>query len=198
MPQLLINHSPDLKKLRDEGIEIEIKDAYLLVNHIPYINSAKEIKYGTLVSTLNLSGEKTIKPETHVINFIGDFPCNKDGSIISAIQHNSQIQKLSNNIIINYSFSSKPNNGYADYYEKITTYIQIISGPAKSIDPNVTEKTFQVLDTDNRDSVFNYLDTNSSRSKIYNISSKLEEQKIGIIGLGGTGSYILDLIAKHL
>ena len=44
--------------------------------------------------------------------------------------------------------------------------------------------------------VFKYPDTNSSRAGIASLNSKFENQKIAIIGLGGTGSYILDLIAK--
>lgn len=44
--------------------------------------------------------------------------------------------------------------------------------------------------------VFKYPDTNSSRAGITALNSKFEGQKIAIIGLGGTGSYILDLIAK--
>lgn len=38
-----INLSPDLKRLRDEGYELEIKGAYALVHHVPYVNSRKEI-----------------------------------------------------------------------------------------------------------------------------------------------------------
>lgn len=44
--------------------------------------------------------------------------------------------------------------------------------------------------------VFKYPDTNSSRAGITSLNSKFDGQKIAIIGLGGTGSYILDLIAK--
>lgn len=44
--------------------------------------------------------------------------------------------------------------------------------------------------------VFKYPDTNSSRAGIAELNSKFKNQKIAIIGLGGTGSYILDLIAK--
>ncbi len=44
--------------------------------------------------------------------------------------------------------------------------------------------------------VFKYPDTNSSRAGITALNSKFEGQKIAIIGLGGTGSYILDLISK--
>jgi len=44
--------------------------------------------------------------------------------------------------------------------------------------------------------VFKYPDTNSSRAEIEYLNRKFAGQKIGIIGLGGTGSYILDLVSK--
>lgn len=46
------------------------------------------------------------------------------------------------------------------------------------------------------ETVFQYIDTNSSRANIEMINMKLERQKIAIIGLGGTGAYILDMVAK--
>jgi hypothetical protein len=197
MSQLLINHNPDLKKLQDEGLEVEIKGAYLIVSHVPYVNSQKKICYGKFVSNLVLSGNKTLRPDTHVIQFIGDYPCHKDGREIAEIKHQSQNQRLADNIVINHSFSNKPVNGYADYYDKFSRYIEIISAPAKSIDPAVTEKNFKkVVAANDEQCVFNYLDTNSSRAGISAISDKVKNQKVGIIGLGGTGSYILDLVAK--
>ena len=196
MLQQLINHSPDLKRLQDEGYELEVKSGYLLIHHIPFVTHLREVKYGIVVSELSLANsQRTIKPSTHVINFIGEYPCNADGSIITAIQHSNQ-QNLGHGIVINFSFSNKPQNGYADYYEKVSTYGTIISSPAKSIDPLVTEKTFRIrenaIDTD----VFQYIDTNSSRAKINLINEKVKGQKISIIGLGGTGAYILDLLSK--
>ncbi|MBS4041321.1 MAG: ThiF family adenylyltransferase [Flavobacteriales bacterium] len=196
MLQQLINHSPDLKRLQDEGYELEVKGGYLLIHHIPYVTHLREIKYGILVSELSLANsQRTIKPSTHVINFIGEYPCNADGSIITAIQHSNQ-QNLGHGIVINFSFSNKPQSGYVDYYEKVSTYATIISSPAKSIDPLVTEKTFRIrenaIDTD----VFQYIDTNSGRAKINLINEKVKGQKIAIIGLGGTGAYILDLLSK--
>lgn len=44
--------------------------------------------------------------------------------------------------------------------------------------------------------VFRYPDTNSSRAKIELLNEKFVGLKIGIIGVGGTGAYTLDLIAK--
>lgn len=196
MSQQLINLNPDLKKLRDEGFEVDVKGAYLLVTHVPYVNSQKQICFGSLVSNLTLSGNKTLKPNTHVIQFIGDHPCHKDGREIIEIKLNSQNQRLVDDITVNHAFSNKPSNGYADNYEKFSRYIEIISAPAKSLDPKVTEKTFKVIAAHDEECVFNYLDTNSSRAGISAISDKVKHQKIGIVGLGGTGSYIFDLVAK--
>ena len=197
MSQELISLSPDLKKLRDEGLQVEVRNGLLIVHNVPYVNSECKIKYGTLVSTLDLAGNKTVKPKNHVISFIGEYPCNKDGSPIKQIQHQSQRKTLTEGIIVDHSFSNKPKpNGYQDYYDKITRYIAIISAPAKSMDNSVTEKTFNVVLTRDDESVFKYFDTNASRAEILNVTSKLEGQKIGIIGLGGTGSYVLDFVAK--
>jgi len=196
MSQKLITHSTDLKKLRDDGFEIEIKNAYLLIHSVPYVNSEKEIARGTLVSNLTLAGDVTTRPDSHVMYFIGDHPCNNDGSVITGIRHQSQTQTLAEGIVVNHSFSNKPPEGYKDYYEKVVNYVKIISAPAESINPSVTAKTFKVVESENPNDVFNYLDTNSSRAEISTISSKFDNLKIAIVGLGGTGSYILDLIAK--
>ncbi len=197
MSQQLIDHSSDLKRLQDEGYEIEIQSGYLLAHHIPYVNSARQIAFGTLVSELALSSNfSTAAPNNHVIYFQGDHPCDKNGAMIAAISHATQNQMLFPNFVVNHSFSNKPPNGYPDYYQKIKTYSDIISAPAKSIDSNVTEKTFRVIISEENESVFKYIDSNSTRSSILPISQKLISERIAIVGLGGTGSYILDFIAK--
>ena len=42
MSQQLINHSPDLKQLRDEGYHIVVYGGYLLIHHIPYVCAPHE------------------------------------------------------------------------------------------------------------------------------------------------------------
>jgi len=74
MSHKLINRNLDLSQLRDEGYDIEIKAGYLLVKDVPYVNSSKEIKRGTLVSTLSLAGEITVKPDTHVAYLTENIP----------------------------------------------------------------------------------------------------------------------------
>jgi len=189
MSQQLINHNPDLKRLRDEGYEIEIRGGYLLIHHIPYVDQNKQIQVGVLVSTLD-------NIQDHVIFFTGENPCEIDGTVITAIQHINNSSVLNNTITVNRSFSNKPNGGYQNYYEKIKRYADLISAPAKYLDPSVTEKTFKVIPDSGNETVFQYIDTNSSRANIEVINAKLERRKIAIIGLGGTGAYILDLVAK--
>lgn len=197
MSQQLISHSHDLKQLRDEGYDIEVRSALLLVKDVPYIGSDKEIKKGILVSKLTLNGDSTGKPDDHVAYFIGQHPCYQDGSEIYQIKHQSGDQSLDNGLIVQHSFSSKPLSGaYQNYHEKMVTYANIISAPARSIDQAVTPQTFPVIESSEDESVFNYYDTSSSRAGINAITSKLALSQVAIVGLGGTGSYILDLIAK--
>ncbi len=198
MSQSLINRSPDLKQLRDEGYDVDIQSNYLVVRGIPYVNSKREISSGVLVSELTLSGDTTTKPGTHVAMFSGEHPCDMNGSEITQIKHNSNHQDLSGGLSVDHSFSCKPNSGkYKDYYEKMTTYTNIISGPAQAINPAVTAKTFKVIASGSEViTPFQYLDTSTSRAGINVVNKKLEIGKIGIVGLGGTGSYVLDLVAK--
>lgn len=192
----LINHSPDIKKLRDEGYEVEIIGGYLLIHSIPYVNTSKKVALGTLVTNVSIANNQVAKPNTHVVHFRGEMPCNVDGTPIGQIKHQSRTSNLGGNIIVQHSFSNKPPNGYADYYHKMTQYINIISAPAEHLDDTVTAKTFKAIPLHEGESVFNYGNTNSSRADIDAINEKLSNLKIGIIGLGGTGAYVLDAVAK--
>ena len=197
MSRKLINLSPDLRKLEDDGFDLEVKSAHLLVHGVPYVTSRKEIAYGTLVAKLDLAGERTDVPENHVIHFIGEHPCQKDGSQITAIHNASQTKDLGNGLVINHTFSSRlPDRKYRDYHEKVTQYVKILMHEARAIDPNVQVMSSGVRESTEPDSVFHYPDTNSSRAEIGAISAKLGNLKIAIVGSGGTGSYVLDFVSK--
>lgn len=72
----------------------------------------------------------------------------------------------------------------------------VISNQAKAIDPTADARTFKVIESVQEDSVFLYADTASSRAGIQRLANKFKQQRIAIIGLGGTGAYVLDLVAK--
>ena len=71
MSQQLINHSPDLKRLRDEGYEIEVRGGYLLIHHIPFVDQNRQIKYGVLEAlTVGITEHFYGKSEAILINFL--------------------------------------------------------------------------------------------------------------------------------
>lgn len=195
MSAQLINHSSDLKRLRDEGYSVYVVGGLLIVEDVPYVNANKETALGTLVSNLVLSGQKAAYNGDHVVYFIGETPHHANGEELTQILHQKTATNLGNNIVANMSFSSKPASGYKDYHHKMTSYIHILAGPANTIQPGITAKLYRVMQ-DDEGSVFQYLDTNSSRASIIPITDRLKGHKIGIVGLGGTGSYILDFVSK--
>lgn len=195
MSQELIDHSSDLKRLVDEGYSLEIRSGYVSICDVPYINAQKKICFGTLICALTLAGNKTSRPSDHVMYFIGEHPCNADGSVISGIVHTSTKKDFGDGIVVDHSFSNKPPNGFENYYDKFVSYFQIIFASVHLIDPTVTAQAYKPFQT-SENSVFNYRDSNSSRANIGFVTDKMRGQKIGIVGLGGTGAYILDMVAK--
>lgn len=196
MSQRPISRSADLKRLRDEGYDLEVRSGCLLVKDVPYVNSRKEVQRGILVIKLVLADDQTGRPDTHQAYFSGEHPCNEDGTEIEKIKHGSGANSLAEGVVVNHSFSAKPkpDDSYPDYYAQVTTYVTIISGPARRIDSTLTAKTFPVIEPEKEsEEPFNYIDTASSRAEIVSVTKKLALGKVAIAGLGGSGSYVLDL-----
>ena len=81
----------------------------------------------------------------------------------------------------------------------MTAYVNILVSEANVIESDTTAMTFPVItdeDSEDPDSPFEYTDTAASRAGIGAINARLRLNRIAIVGLGGTGSYTLDLVAK--
>jgi molybdopterin/thiamine biosynthesis adenylyltransferase len=189
--------NPDIKRLFDEGYEVEVKNGYLVIHSVPYVNSDRQVKTGAVVTDLNTNVDELLPQKDHQVWFVGDYPCYSTGAPIEAIRNVSNSQQLWEGFEVQHRFSCKINGQiYPDYYSKMKNYINIISNEAVVINPTETASTFKVIDSVEEESVFRYHDSASSRADILAISAKLTMHKVAIIGLGGTGSYVLDLIAK--
>jgi len=197
MSQQLISRNADLLRLQEDGYEVEVVANHLHVRNVPYITPAGVVARGTLVSTLTLSGDITQRPDTHVAMFIGEPPCDSHGRQLGKIIISSLPQQIGAGLAANHTFSSKPKVGYyVDYHEKMTTYVAILANEAAAIDPEATARTRRVVANDDEDSPFHYLDTATSRAGIGEVAEKLMGERLAIVGLGGTGSYVLDQAAK--
>jgi hypothetical protein len=198
MSRTPIDHSPDLQRLRTEGYNIQISDAnFLLVHDVPYVTANRTIARGILASNLDLAGDRTVRPQDHTAKFAGEYPCDSSGQPLLILQHESRDFPLGSGVKAQHSFSRKPARGhYEDYYEKMTTYIALLAQQVAAIDAEATAKTRRVIEAEFGAGPHNYLETASSRAEINEATAKLAEEVIAIVGLGGTGSYVLDLVAK--
>jgi hypothetical protein len=198
MSQRLISRSPDLKRLQDEGYELTVQSGFLVMQHVPYVTASREVRFGSLVSKLELADDVAINPiADHVAMFSGETPCDKDGEQLTKIINSPGRQELAEGLAVDFTLSSKPDGGYRDYHHKMTSYLNMFMSHAHTLDPNAVAATFPVITPDgDDDSVFKYIDTASSRAGIGLVTEKLKLGAIAVVGLGGTGSYILDLVAK--
>src|SRR5579864_4493379 len=140
-----------------------------------------------------------MKPGDHVALWAGDYPCDSKGAQLTKLVNNASMQEqIKPELVASHSFSQKPTGGYPDYYEKMTAYIRMLEGEARALDANAMSQTFPLVKLDDEESVFCYLDNASSRAGITAINEKLKKNRVAIVGLGGTGAYVLDLVAKTL
>src|SRR3546814_2749457 len=67
------------------------------------------------------------RSDTHVAMFAGETPCDARGQPLQRIINASRREELGGGLVVTHTFSSKPPVGaYADYYEKMTTYVALL------------------------------------------------------------------------
>lgn len=186
------NHNNDALRLSAEGREVKVVNGYIIVLHVPYVNTSKEVCYGKFAVQIQQAQNGMIPDHTAL--FSGSQPCDHRGVPIDmTIEPNANVSIDLE--IFNLKFSRKPQTGYKSNYDQLIMYLRILSEQAERIDPlatSITNKSIEYIDDD----AFVYYDFNACKANITTISDKLRNQKIGIIGLGGTGSYLLDFISK--
>lgn len=185
--------SPELQRLLEAGFEARLQSSYLVVENVPYVTPGGTIARGTLISEF---AETSVVPSTHVAYWTGEHPCDRHGEPIAAIRHGSAHQVLAQGLEVDHSFSGKKRGGYESYLDKVENYVRIISGPAQAIDPTLSAKGAGVRRVRGTRSPFRYTDSASTRAEIVLLSERLSRGRVAIVGVGGTGSYVLDLVAK--
>src|SRR6202161_242822 len=103
---ILVDRSPYLKRLRDEGFDLQVVGTHLLVKSVPYVNDTKEIKRGMLVSTLEFAQNNVKKPDEHTVWFAGERPCNEHGTPIGIII-SEQRATPATGVDVDFRFSTK-------------------------------------------------------------------------------------------
>lgn len=205
MSEIQISHSADLAKLEADGFRLRVVQGtahHLLIERIPAVTREREVVHGTLYCPLEIDANgRTNNPcSSHQCWWIGDPPCDADGRVMTEMISNPNPENRGDGITTTVAFSRVhvDKAKYADYYEKIWTYVRMIWHEARAIDPNCDPRCDRpiaaVVEAQAR--AFRYPDMATTRAGIGAATAKLIADRIAVIGMGGTGSYILDLLAK--
>lgn len=203
MSQLPISRSPDLSRLRAEGYNISVEGGYLVMREVPYVTPSKQIARCIIADPYN---DASGRPNDHTMWVSGEKPSDENGQVRArwfagdGPLHNQQIGPY---VVAQWYLSIKMKGEAnqpiddADYYSKFTRYVEKLGAPVRALGGTENARTYPpVLPDAEENLVFKYHDTASIRADIVPISKKLEGQRVAIVGVGGTGSYILDLVAK--
>jgi hypothetical protein len=195
MLRTLLDHNEDLELLIKKGYALSIDSNYLVVRDIPYLDDKGNLQIGAIVSVLVFVTQQQIKIQDHQIFFCGSHPHELGGTPIRNLGGGATtLNLISDDLVVQRSFSNKPTGGFKNWFDKIESYVEIISGPAMT-KFEANPFTFRVVD-ESINSVFKYRDTLTSRAQIGDLNNNLELDTVAIIGLGGTGSYLLDFLVK--
>lgn len=203
MFQKLVNHNEDIRRLIEKGYAVGFDSNYLIVRDILYLDDKLEQQVGAIVTKLVFTDPDHVVQEDHQIFFAGSHPHNIDGSQIANLGGGATTLALSDaasDVVVQRQFSNKPRvNGqmvpFIDFFAKIESYVGIISGPAIARHGG-TVLTFRSVEKVADDSVFKIHDTLTSRAEITDLATKFKNEIVAIIGLGGTGAYLLDYLVK--
>lgn len=185
-------------RLRADGYEVELREQHLLVHAVPYVTAGGVVERGTLICTYFESAGAIQPPDNHQVWWSGGFPCRANGSPIGALRNEDGARELLSGVTIQHRFSNKPEGlqAFAEHYAKMVHYVTLLSDQARVLDPSADARTGRVIELKPEESVFRYADTASVRAEITPATRKFLGLRIAIIGLGGTGGYVLDQVAK--
>jgi len=197
MFQELVSHNKDIEQLLLKGYAVALDSGHLVIRDIPYLDDSGTLCWGAIVCKLKSTDNKLFVMEDHQIYFAGSHPHGLDGKPIANLAGGPHTLPLvSADIVVQRSMSNKPPEGYySDHVAKLDRYVTILCGPAMERD-SVTPLSFRNVKSEGEESVFKFTDTLTSRAEIGDLARLFKDEVLAIIGLGGTGSYVLDFIVK--
>ena len=200
MFQKLVSHNEDLHRLVEKGYAVAFDGPHVIVRDIPYLDAAGSLHRAAFVAKMVFVDDAHVVQDDHQIYFSGGVPHNTDGTPVQNLAggpHTIALSKNSEDVVVQRSFSNKPRSTgkFENFFDKLESYVALIAGPAMSRH-NVSPYTFKIVETEQEPSVFKFQDTLTSRAEITELSRRFANEVVSIIGLGGTGSFVLDYIVK--
>lgn len=190
-----------IQRLLAEGYAVYRRGAYIVAS-VPYLDANGKPHTGLMVDTLNFDADGRVQatPSNHQMYFIGGQPFDEKGrQLFGGAGANSTALFDGKSSSFYWSWKQKDRAGnvreYETLYEKFVHYIDYVSGPAQQKCPEFKITPFLTGEM-RPDCPFRFEDMNSARAALQELDRLIENDTIVIVGAGGTGSYIFDLISK--
>lgn len=182
-------------RLFAEGYDLVLSNGHLVIGRVPYISPGGRVRRdGRLVLPVDDSGGAIADAVgDHTIWFAGDEPRDEHGAPLGV----NVPRDIAGVGAVSWMLSFKPPSGqYTGLYEKVRNYARILSSAAQQLDPAVTATPGAAFQAVEDGLPFVYRDTNTTRAGLTSLNNVFRGHTIAIVGIGGTGSYILDQVAK--
>ncbi len=200
MFQKLVSRNDDIRRLVEEGYAVAFDSGYLIIRDVPYLDAGRNLQIGAIVTKLVFIDQNRITQTDHQVFFAGAVPHGLDGKPIPNLgggSHSLTLSEASKDVVVQRSFSNKPKDTgkFKDFFHKIESYVGIISGPAMELH-GANPYTFRAVEEVATNNIFKFHDTLTSRAEITDLSAKFNDDVVAVIGVGGTGAYVLDFLVK--
>lgn len=200
----LVNHNPFLRDLDETGYLIDFVGGYFVIYGLPYLDSEGGLQHGDWACPLGLTGPVIGPPAHHQAWWRGSRPHDQQGRELRLGGGPNPVE-VTPDLVMSCSFSYKLMDeqgalrAYQSFEEKVQTYIDTITTPAVNAYPQATPLRGIAVKAAAQGSPLRFPDTMSARYHLNDLSALLRGKKVAIVGLGGTGSFILDSVARtHL
>jgi hypothetical protein len=201
--QELASRNPFIQGLVDDGYDVDLVGGYFVIYGLPYLDANGTLAYGDWVSPIDLRNGIIDPPSSHQAWFRGSPPHDGQGRKLHIGTADNKIT-VAEGFVAPYSFSLKLLEGgekrqYRSFEEKVQTYLQAITAPAMAAFPEATPLRAIEKMAQEQGSPLKFPDMLSARYHLNDLAFLLKGKRVAVIGLGGTGSYILDFIVRtHL
>lgn len=189
-----------LSRFTDAGLQVSVIGSHLLLHDVPVVDDKGHIQLGVLVSTFIYTENAVTSPVTHQVWFDGPFPCDASGKPLEGLRHSDIASgEIAPSVPAKFHFSNKDEGWthYESHFDQLMHYWRLLTDQVRVIDPMATQSVAAGgIASVSNETPFRYPDACSARGNFMSVSQRLAQSKVAIIGLGGTGSYILDQLAK--
>ena len=183
----------DLERLAAHGFTVTVENDVTTVEPIAYRSKNGGASAGRLVVPCALGPEESGRPSSHQAWWDGEPPC-KVGGQLTRVYLNDEQRTWTAGVKTHHSFSHKPAEGYPDYYSLVRTYAKIIAEDGDLQWRPTTREAGEVRRIG--ESTLTQQETGLARIGLADLAAVYQEQRVSIVGTGGTGCFILDLVSK--